>query len=194
MAKLSWLERWWMNAWPHRWHVFWHVPRFLQAAPEPFRGEVLEVGAGRGWTSRRILETFPQVDLTAVDMDPVVSEAFRKLKARYGNRLHVVCADAAALPFDREGFDVVLAMNVVRHLGEAERERALTELLRVLRPGGWLGISEAGGALDAQHHARWQAVQAWLAEEKCDVRYVRAEFGFDVWARKPYHERAELTE
>lgn len=194
MGKLSWLESWWMNAWPHRWHVFWHVPRFLQAAPDPFRGEVLEVGAGRGWTSRRILETFPQVDLTAVDVDPGVVETFQKLKNRYGNRLHVVEADAAKLPFDREKFDIVLAMNVIRHLGEAERERALTELLRVLKPGGLLGISEAGGAMDAQHQARWQAVQAWLAEEKCKVAYVREELGFDVWARKPYHERFELTE
>lgn len=183
-----------MNAWPHRWHVFWHVPRFLQVAPEPFRGEVLEVGAGRGWTSRRILETFPQVDLTAVDVDPSVTAVFRRLRGRYGNRLHVVQADAAALPFDREVFDVVLALNVVRHLGEVERGRVLTEWLRVLKPGGLLGISEAGGAMDSQHHTRWQSVQQWLVEEKCEVKYIRAEFGFDVWARKPYHERSELTE
>lgn len=181
MAQLSAWQRWWMGAWPHRWQVRWAVPRFLRSCPTPFRGEVLEVGAGRGWTSRRVLETFPQVELTAVDVDPHVKEIFQKLTTRYGHRLHVVQADARALPFDRARFDFVLAINVVRHLEESERQKVMVELLRVLRPGGMVGMSESGASA-----ADWETVKRRLSEEDCEVVFASTKRGFDVWAKKNY--------
>lgn len=187
MANLSLAQRWWMSAWPHRFHVWWRVPRFLRACPTPFRGEVLEVGAGKGWTSRRVLETFPQVELTAVDVDPAVTTHFTRLMEQYGNRLHVQPADATALPFDRAVFDFVLAINVMQYLEEQERPKVLLELLRVLRPGGLLGFSESGRVLV------WEEVKRQLSEEDCEVLYANTRGGFDVWARKEYDAQAALT-
>ena len=186
MAQLSAWQRWWMGAWPHRFRLRWRVPRFLRMCPTPFRGEVLEVGAGKGWTSRRILETFPQVELTAVDVDEAAAAAFRRLSKVYGNRLHVQQATAEALPFDRGKFDFVLAINVMAHLTPLEREHSLTEFLRVLKPGGLLGISQAtmfGPASDI-----WEDVKQQLAQEHCEVLFVSTRSGFDVWARKEYRD------
>ena len=70
MTQLSSFESWWYGSWPHRLYLSRFVPRFLHACPEPFRGEVLEVGSGGGWSSRQILNTFPQVELTASDVNP----------------------------------------------------------------------------------------------------------------------------
>ncbi len=175
---LSVWQRWWMSAWPHRGLVRWHVPRFLRACPEPFRGEVLEIGAGTGWTTRRLLETFPQVALTAVDADHVAVQQLEWLRERYGQRLTVAQANALDLPFDRAAFDVVVAINVLRFL--PDKTRAVAQWLRVLRPGGLLGISdrEAGGLL-AQ-------VEKLLLSEGCKVLYRRAGWYYSLWAQKAY--------
>lgn len=177
MSALSAWQRWWVNAWPHRWQLAWTVPRFLKACPEPFRGEVLEVGAGKGWTSRRILETFPQVELTAVDVDLAILKRFARLSEKYGNRLHVTQADATVLPFDRDSFSFVVAMNVMQHLDAQEQQNVLLELLRVLRPGGLLGVSESGSSA-------WEDIKRLLSQEDCEVLYARARRGFSVWAKK----------
>lgn len=186
----SW-KHWWLNAWPHRWRLFWRVPKFLKACPEPFRGEVLEVGTGKGWTSRRILETFPQVELTAIDVDGDVIATFQHLSDTYGKRLCVRQADAAALPFDREEFDFVVAINLLRDL-KGEQRAILRELLRVLRPGGLLGLSEAG-ATTIMVTPLWEEIKRHLSEEKCEVLYVSTRGGFDIWVRKEYAMRPPLT-
>lgn len=187
MAELSAWQRWWMGAWPHRLRVFFRVPQFLRVCPMPFRGEVLEVGAGKGWTSRRILETFPQVELTAVDVDQAVVETFDRLIHEYGNRLHVQQANAEKLPFDRSKFDFVLAINVMGHLTEKERQDTLLECLRVLKPGGLLGMSEAFPFVGS-HEQIWEELKRSLADEDCEVVYASTKRGFDVWARKGYQD------
>jgi SAM-dependent methyltransferase len=55
-------------------------------------------------------------------------------------------ADAYELPFERDEFDVVTCQTVLIHL--AEPERALREMLRVLRPGGLLLAAEPSNRAD----------------------------------------------
>jgi SAM-dependent methyltransferase len=50
----------------------------------------------------------------------------------------MVAADITALPFDDDTFDVILCSHVLEHV-EGEQQ-ALTELRRVLRPGGWAAV------------------------------------------------------
>jgi SAM-dependent methyltransferase len=56
--------------------------------------------------------------------------------AALGARADYAVADARSLPFGDESFDAVIANHVLFHL--PERERALAEIRRVLRPGGTL--------------------------------------------------------
>lgn len=178
-------ETWWMRTWPHRWHVRWHVPQFLRACPEPFRGEVLEIGAGRGYTSRRILETFPQVELTVVDRDAKAVAAFDRLQKDYGRRLHVQEAAATQLPFNRNDFDIVLAINVMRYLEEGEAESSLREFLRVLTPGGMLGISEYA-AWDQKKYMSSKRLEELLSQEGAEILHTAKGRGYDLWVRKPH--------
>ena len=193
MAELTKFEQWWLNAWPHRLHIRRRVPRFLKSCPEPFRGQVLEVGAGAGWTSQRILETFPQVELTATDIDPQVHEQFKRLQGKYGQRLKFAQADILELPFDRNSFDIVLAVHVIHHLEDVTR--GLQQLLRVLRPGGLLGILDA----DQQYSegiARWlwrsrtainrSVLEGILRAEDCQLRVSVGNHRYTLWAQKAY--------
>lgn len=193
MGKLTPFEKWWVDAWPHRWHIQRFVPRFLRACPDPFRGEVLEIGSGAGWTSRRILETFPQVELTATDVDQSAAEGFLKLGKLYGQRMKFVVADVRELPFDRESFDIVVAIHTLHHIDDLTQ--AVRQLIRVLRPGGLIGFTDDNPAY-MRGPVKWifpasstpsrQAMEDILRDEGCEILTTQGELHYYLWARKPF--------
>ena len=50
----------------------------------------------------------------------------------------MVAADITQLPFDDDTYDVILCSHVLEHV--EDEQRALAELKRVLKPGGWAAI------------------------------------------------------
>ncbi len=185
MSDLNKFQRWWLGAWPHRWHLKVYVPSFLRGCPEPFRGEVLEIGAGSGWTSRVILETFPQVELTATDIDPQATRMFDQLRHHYGRRLQIKAANVLKLPFDRGAFDFAIAINVIPSLTPHGVRSAITEILRVLRPGGLIGVSDHA-VLWLKGRPQQALVKETLEAEQCEILYARGRHQYDIWARKPF--------
>lgn len=185
MPNLNRFQKWWINAWPHRWHVRQHVPRFLKSSPDPFRGEVLEVGAGQGWTSRQILDTFPQVELTATDIEQEALDTYSQLRQKYGRRLRLKQADIFKLPFDRDSFDIVIAVSVMSHLSPEDAIRALHEIIRVTRPGGLIGISDFV-KFAKTGHAQRQHIEEAIKQEAAEVIYASGDTQFDLWIRINY--------
>ncbi len=97
------------------------------AAARPSR--VLEVGCGWGELARRIAGEV-DTDVIATDLSPHMVEL-----ARAGGVAAEV-ADVQDLPFADGKFDVVVAAWMLYHV--PDRDRAVSELARVLRPGGRL--------------------------------------------------------
>lgn len=118
-------------------------------------GQTLEIGAGTG----RNLPFYPStVDrLTLSEPDP---HARRRLGARAGARgsgIAVVDATAEALPFEDAAFDAVVLTLVLCTV--ADPGRALSEIRRVLRPGGSLHFAEhvrSDDATLARRQDRWR--------------------------------------
>ena len=90
--------------------------------------DVLEVGCGTGLVMHRVAERARSV--SGIDIS---SGMLRQARQR---GLEVVQADATALPFASEAFDVVYSLKVLAHVRDIER--ALDEMARVTRPGGTL--------------------------------------------------------
>jgi ubiquinone/menaquinone biosynthesis C-methylase UbiE len=90
--------------------------------------QVLEVGCGTGAFGARISAELPGARIVATDQ----SERFVEITAGRGVPARV--ADVQQLPFDDDEFDVVAAMWMLYHVPDLER--GLTEVRRVLRPGG----------------------------------------------------------
>ena len=99
--------------------------------------QVLDVAAGNGNASLAAARHF--ADVTSTDYVPALLEQGR-LRAE-ADRLPITfqVADAEALPFDPESFDVVLSTFGV--MFAPNQERAASELLRVVRPGGKIGLA-----------------------------------------------------
>jgi ubiquinone/menaquinone biosynthesis C-methylase UbiE len=121
-------------------------------------GEVLEIGAGSGAMAQELLATTPAITMCVTDFDQSMVSTSVKNLAGFGTRITARRADATALPVGDSSFDTVLSWIMLHHT--VAWEKALTEAVRVLRPGGLLlGYDLVGagpmrwlhGAEDADH-------------------------------------------
>lgn len=102
---------------------------------------VLDVGCGAGHTSAFIAKNYG-CSVTGVDIS---SEALDRVKSFYGNepffkRMSFEVGDACNLPYSDGYFDVVLCESVLFFV--ADKETALKEMSRVVKPGGFLALNE----------------------------------------------------
>lgn len=109
----------------------------------------VDLGAGPGSLSRRLLERFPQARVVAVDLDPVLLALGRHTLGDAGGRLRWVEADLRAPGWPAEAgldqVDAVLSSTALHYLMAEELTELYRRLAAVLRPGGVL--------LDADHLA-----------------------------------------
>ncbi len=94
----------------------------------------LEVGAGTGYFSLHLLMSGVVARATCTDISPGMIEALQENAGRLGLEVDAQVADAEALPFADESFDIVVGHAVLHHLPDLAQ--AFSEFHRVLRPGG----------------------------------------------------------
>lgn len=93
----------------------------------------LEVGCGPGYMSVALRDRYG-FDVVGTDVDPAEIE-FAAKRSRGKKGLAFVEADSTALPFADDEFNLVLSMMVMHHI--SNWRDALSEIVRVLRPGGY---------------------------------------------------------
>ena len=151
-AVVSWVrrERSRPSACPFSWRIFLALPRpflrrdallrLLSVAP----GErVLEVGPGTGYYTLRVaLHLEPGGQLDALDLQPAMLDEVMVRAREHGlSNVVPVRGDAQQMPFPDATFDAAF---LVATLGEVpDRDTALRELRRVLRPAGRLVVGES---------------------------------------------------
>jgi len=95
--------------------------------------DVLEVGVGMGADHLEWAKAKP-ASLTGVDLTPrAIAFTTERLRLA-GEASTLLVADAEALPFADESFDIVYSWGVLHH--SPDTARAFAEVRRVLRPGG----------------------------------------------------------
>ena len=98
---------------------------------------VLDVAAGNG--NATLAAAHRLADVTSTDYVPTLLDKGRERARAEGLSVHFQVADAEALPFPDGGFDVALSTFGV--MFAPDHHRAASEMLRVLRPGGRLGLA-----------------------------------------------------
>lgn len=97
--------------------------------------KILELGCGTGYFTRSLAETGAQI--TAIDISPDLLEVAQRECPRENVTFEI--QNAYALTYPDAVFDSVVGSSVLHHL---EIEAALTEIYRVLRPGGSIRFTE----------------------------------------------------
>src|SRR5262252_2913510 len=98
---------------------------------------VLDVAAGNGNATLAAARRWCQV--TSTDYVPSLLECGRARASAEGLKVAFKVADAEALPFDDGAFDAVVSTFGV--MFTPNQDRAASELLRVCRPGGQIGLA-----------------------------------------------------
>jgi ubiquinone/menaquinone biosynthesis C-methylase UbiE len=102
---------------------------------------LLDVGCGFGGTIQQINAGHSGMHLTGLNIDPrQLAAAETQTEAANGNHIAWAEGDACQLPFEDNSFDRVLAVECIFHF--PSRERFLAEAARVLKPGGYLAVSD----------------------------------------------------
>jgi ubiquinone/menaquinone biosynthesis C-methylase UbiE len=134
---------------PHAWVQKYLAHRVCAGA------EVLSVGCGPGVILSAVTQLDSSIRATGLD----VSEARlqqAKERNRENSRVHFVCGDAQSMEFQSNSFDLVYCRMLLQYL--KEKERAVSEMARVCKPGGTVLLQDLDGQL-LWHYPEDAAVQ-----------------------------------
>ena len=104
----------------------------------PIGADVLDAGCGTGEISLRLARMFPRAQLLGVDVIDDHLERARARCAGLGGRTRFENRSIFQLGLSDATFDLVVCRHVLQAIPHAER--ALAELVRVTRSGGWIHL------------------------------------------------------
>ena len=134
----------------------------IDAAHVPADGTFLEIGIGTGRIALPIIQQ--GYHYTGIDISTAMVEELQRKLAEY-SAAHpeqtivppeLIIGDSRAMPFADGTFDAAIAVHVLHLI--SDWERALDEMLRVLKPGGWLLI---GGDTSVPNADRPDIIGTW---------------------------------
>ena len=103
---------------------------------------ILDVGAGTGNVSIAAAHRFGDCNIVGVDIDEEALELARHKAAEHTlDNVEFEAGNALDLPYGDDAFDAVLANQVVG--GPAAQLKMLSEMLRVVRPEGGVGVARS---------------------------------------------------
>ena len=154
---------------------------------------VLDVGCGIGGPARTLAAEFG-CRVTGIDISDEFCSAAQSLNELVGlsDKISIRTADALALPFEDESFDIVWTQHVSMNI--ADKQALFTEMHRVLRPGGKLALHDvmAGPVQPVHFPVPWAPDPSisFLAEPE-ESRALILATGFEELA---WQDQTQLTE
>ena len=143
MAKMNQLEKFFVNSrlqyYLHRWFGF---GRFLEKLPSTSYGDILEIGAGVGFTSQLLSEKYPNARILATDFDEGSIEIAKQKKHSSNISFHQ--ADATKLTLSDSQFDAAFSILALHHIHDFEN--AIAELARIVKRDGDVYIMDMPSA------------------------------------------------
>ena len=128
-----------------------------QAGLRPHQ-RVLDVGCGTGTLAVLIKTLHPDVDVVGLDPDPKAVGRAQRKAARVGVSIRLDVGFSDELPYADGSFDRVFSSFMLHHLPADEKERSLSEIRRVLAPGGSFHLLDFSGP----GHASGGFMSRWL--------------------------------
>lgn len=131
--------------------------------------KVLEIGCGRGVGTEIIFEKFGAREVHAFDLDPNMVKLARIRLAKYPvEKLRLYIGDAENIEAAGSTYDAVFDFGIIHHI--PHWQKALSEVVRVLKPGGRFYFEE----VTAEALNRW--LYRTFLEHPKDNRFTTSQF------------------
>lgn len=105
--------------------------------------QILEIGCGNGQLWRDNSDRLPlKANITLSDISSGMLRNAQEKLASHKERFRFECFDLQEIPYENQSFDLVIANHVLFYA--KDRDKALSELTRILRSGGTLCCSTYG--------------------------------------------------
>lgn len=150
------------------------------AAVSPKAQSLLDVGCGAGNYTLKLLEKFPNLDVTLIDLSrPMLERAQARVTPVTSGSVNPIQGDIRGLKFADGSFDVIVAAAVLHHLrADAEWEAVFRNFHHWLRPGGSVWISDlVEHTFAGVQQMMWARYGEYLANLK-DAAYRDAVFAY----------------
>lgn len=107
--------------------------RLIETIEIPENANVLDLGCGTGQLFNRLGKEYPEITGIGLDLSPKMLQIARQ-KNQHRPRFIYIEGNAESLPFAENQFDAVF--NTISFLHYQHPEQVLSEVTRVLKPGG----------------------------------------------------------
>lgn len=177
--ELSWACKFYLDA--HRQRLRAHFDRSVDRVPSTIAEtdgrlaaivavasdarHILEVGCGKGRLLAALRARRPEAEYVGVDLSPT-------LLAHVPAGITTVEGTLEAVPLPDASFDLVFSVEAIEHVADAAR--AVSEMARVTRPGGWVVVIDKQrrhwGRLACPPWESWPEADAFkrVLERHCD--------------------------
>src|SRR5258708_6251062 len=122
----------------------------LARLPRIPNARCLDLGCGQGNTTRCLADVLEPAVCIGVEYDPALVE-YAKTRPENPSTVQFQQGDATALTFADASFDIVFCRYLLIHM--ADPLLVIREMLRVVRPGGYVVVFEADFAIELSHPA-----------------------------------------
>lgn len=164
------------------------------------RARALDCGIGKGSLSIALDSILPKpIAYHGIDVSGEMLASAEVAMQQAGLSPKLKQADILSIPYADQSFDLVMAAHVLEHL--TEPHRALTEMIRVLKPGGLLFVCmtrrSVFGSLIQLRWRTWAVTErrgvGWLHDcQLSDIEFLPVKLGscagqasLAFWARRP---------
>ena len=158
----------------HGYGGFSYNPRFWQPVIPTFQkhfgvtasSSVLDVGCAKGFMLHDMAELIPGITVKGVDISEyAIENAIEDMKS------HVQVANAKALPFEDNSFDVVISINTVHNLEKDKCARALQEIERVSKGKSFITVDAYRNDQEKELMYAWNLTAKTIMHEDEWIRF-----------------------
>ena len=168
------------------------IPPLVDALRQIDQPSILDVACGTGSFMAQLHRTLPRAKLTGIDLSPYyLRTAHDALNGVPG--VSLVAENAEQMPFGDASFDAVASIFLFHELPRQARMNVLSEMYRVLRPGGRVVICDSAQPNDSPELEYFFRMFPLLYHEPYFKTYIAdlletslEEVGFTVSSSKPH--------
>ena len=104
--------------------------------------KLLDLACGTGRFLTQVMETFPRLQASGLDLSPNYAAHARELLKPWPH-VEVMEGQAEAMPVDDQSLDVVVCIYLFHELPPRVRPKVMKEIARVLKPGGLFVMADS---------------------------------------------------